>query len=273
MTYEETERTAPAPAPAAPVSDETVPPLYANETDFPRVEATGDFLGDRFIFGFRGGDSRARPFKLLRTRIAKLADEQGVKLIGVTSAAPNVGKTFVAANLAAALSRLADTHVCAIDLDMHRPALGARFGLTEGEGVHEYLGGEVPDIRSIGRQINEERLVLVPGFRRNVATGELLSGPRGDALFAGLRALPAGTLVIIDMPPIFADDDAVIIANRIDGYLLVVEDGRTTKKQVEETMRMLSPAPMLGTILNRYHRRLFNDDYGYGVSYGYGAYY
>lgn len=272
MTYEETERGAFA-RPAAVLSDVPAEPLYDREEDFPRLEATSDALADRFIFGFRSGDSRARPFKLLRTRIAKLAEESGVKLIGVTSAAPNVGKTFVAANLAAALSRLADTHVCAIDLDMHRPALGPRFGMTEGEGVHDYLSGEIADVRTIGRQINDERLVLVPGFRRPVATGELLSGPSGDALFASLRALPAGTLVIIDMPPIFADDDAVIIANRIDGYLLVVEDGRTTKKQVEETIRMLSPAPVLGTVLNRYNRRLFNDDYGYGVSYGYGAYY
>jgi Mrp family chromosome partitioning ATPase len=258
-------------APASAMAD--VPPLYGAEQDFRRLEASSDELGQRYVFGFRSGDSRARPFKLLRTRIAKLASEQGVKLIGVTSAAPNVGKTFVTANLSAALSRLVDTHVCALDLDMHRPALGPRFGVNDGQGIHDYLSGDTPDIRTIGRQINEERLVLIPGFRRDVATGELLSGPRGDALFASLRALPPSTLVIIDMPPIFADDDAVIIANRIDGYLLVVEDGRTTKKQVEETMRMLAPAPMLGTVLNRYNRRLFNDDYGYGVSYGYGAYY
>jgi protein-tyrosine kinase len=248
-------------------------PLYGHETEFPRFEAGTDDLGQRFVFGFRGGDQRARPFKLLRTRIAKMNADDGVKLIGVTSAAPNVGKTFVAANLAAALSRLVDTHVCALDLDMHRPALGPRFGLPEGNGIHDYLMGETPDIRDVGFQVNDERLVLIPGYRRNVTSGELLAGPRGDAMFAALKALPAGTLVIIDMPPIFADDDAVIIANRIDGYLLVVEDGRTTKKQVQDTIRMLSPAPMLGTVLNRYNRRLFSDDYGYGVSYGYGAYY
>ncbi|PZU06235.1 CpsD/CapB family tyrosine-protein kinase [Sphingomonas sp.] len=271
MSYEDADRNAFKQGRAVTASDAA--PLYGDEAEFPRFEVTGDELGQRFVFGFRGADQRARPFKLLRTRIAKLASDDGVKLIGVTSAAPNVGKTFVAANLAAALSRLVDTHVCAIDLDMHRPAMGPRFGLPEGDGIHDYLGGERQDIREIGFQVNEERLVVIPGYRRNVATGELLSSPRGDALFAGLRAMPAGTIVIIDMPPIFADDDAVIIANRVDGYLLVVEDGRTTKKQVEDTIRMLSPAPMLGTVLNRYHRRLFSDDYGYGVSYGYGAYY
>ncbi|QJU56445.1 CpsD/CapB family tyrosine-protein kinase [Sphingomonas sp. AP4-R1] len=271
MSYEDSDRD--AFKQMSNIAEGVATPLYGDETEFPRLEVDADGLGQRFVFGFRGGDQRARPFKLLRTRIAKMAADDGVKLIGVTSAAPNVGKTFVAANLAAALSRLVDTHVCAIDLDMHRPALGPRFGVPDGDGIHDFLTGDVADIRAVGRQVNEERLVVIPGYRRNVATGELLSGPRGDALFAGLRALPAGTLVIVDMPPIFADDDAVIISNRIDGYLLVVEDGRTTKKQVEETIRMLSPAPMLGTVLNRYHRRIFSDDYGYGASYGYGAYY
>jgi Mrp family chromosome partitioning ATPase len=271
MSYEDADRDAFKPMSSLP--GDVATPLYEDESEFTRFEAPVDELGQRFVFGFRGSDQRARPFKLLRTRIAKMAADNGVKLIGVTSAAPNVGKTFVAANLAAALSRLVDTHVCAIDLDMHRPALGPRFGLPEGNGVHDYLDGQAQDIREIGFQVNEERLVVIPGYRRNVATGELLSGPRGEALFAGLKALPAGTLVIVDMPPIFADDDAVIIANRLDGYLLVVEDGRTTKKQVEDTIRMLSPAPMLGTVLNRYNRRIFSDDYGYGVSYGYGAYY
>jgi protein-tyrosine kinase len=271
MSYEDADRD--AFKPMSTLAGGVATPLYEDESEFPRFESAAEELGQRFVFGFRGSDQRARPFKLLRTRIAKMATENGVKLIGVTSAAPNVGKTFVAANLAAALSRLVDTHVCAIDLDMHRPALGPRFGLPEGNGVHDYLTGEAQDARQIGFQMNDERLVVIPGYRRNVATGELLSGPRGEALFAGLKALPAGTLVIVDMPPIFADDDAVIIANRLDGYLLVVEDGRTTKKQVEDTIRMLSPAPMLGTVLNRYNRRIFSDDYGYGVSYGYGAYY
>lgn len=248
-------------------------PLYGDESEFAKLAVSTEDLAQRFVFGFRGNDQRARPFKLLRTRVATMAADDGVKLIGVTSAAPNVGKTFVAANLAAALSRLVDTHVVAIDLDMHRPALGPRFGLSEGKGIHDYLSGDTLDIRTVGRRINDEKLVVIPGYRRDVATGELLSSPAGEALFTGLRALPRGTLVIIDMPPIFADDDAVIIANRVDGYLLVVEDGRTTKKQVEETIRMLSPAPMLGSVLNRYNRRLFSDDYGYGVSYGYGAYY
>ena len=115
--------------------------------------------------------------------------------------------------------------------------------------------------------------MVVPGFRNDQATGEMLTGANGERLFAGLHALPPGTNVVIDMPPIFADADAVIIGRRVDGVLLVIEDGRTTAKQARDTIRVLQPTPLIGTVLNRYRNQLLADDYGYGYSYGYGAYY
>ena len=237
------------------------------------VEVAAEQLEAQNIVGFRNSDTRARPFKLLRSQILKKCQEDGLRLIGIVSATPNVGKTFVAANLAAAMSRIADLDVYLIDLDLHRPAVAERFTLTGDAGIHDYLSGAVPDADAITRRINDERLVVIPGYKRDVATGELLTSAHGDRLFAGLRALPSNALAIIDMPPIFADDDAVIIGQRLDGFLLVVEDGRTTGKQIRETVRLLAPTPLLGSVLNRYRSQIFANDYGYGFSYGYGGYY
>ena len=213
-----------------------------------RVEAV-DVLPEQFedqnIVGFRNSDSRARPFKLMRSQIVRQMEEREIRVIGVTSAAPNVGKTFVASNMAAALSRIADFDVYLVDLDLHRPAVAGRFAFDEeGWGIHDYLSGEQPDMGQIARRINEERLVVVPGYRRDVATGELLTSATGTQLFESLRSLPKNSVVVVDMPPIFADDDAVIIGQHLDGFVLVVEDGKTTRKQVKETIRLLSPTNM-----------------------------
>ena len=258
--------------PDSALSD-AAPELFAAPELIRPLEVTTEQLEAQNVFGFRNSDGRARPFKLLRSQIVKRCREDGHKLLGITGASPGVGKSFIASNLAAALSRIADIDVFLIDLDLHRPALATRFGIEDGPGIHDYLSGEVPDLSSVVRRINGERLIVAPGFKRDVATGELLTGAQGDRLFAGLRALPASALVLIDMPPIFADDDAVIIGQRIDAFIQVVEDGRTTRKQAEDTMRILRPTPMLGTVLNRYRNQLFSDDYGYGMSYGYGGYY
>ena len=238
------------------------------------VEVLPEQFDDQNIVGFRNADTRARPFKLLRSQIVRQMEEREIKLIGVTSAAPNVGKTFVASNMAAALSRIADFDVYLVDLDLHRPAVATRFAFEpEGWGVHDFLTGEQPDMGQIARRINEERLVVVPGYRRDVATGELLTSAAGTQLFETLRALPKNSVVVVDMPPIFADDDAVIIGHHLDGFVLVVEDGKTTRKQVQETIRLLSPTPFMGAVLNRYRSQLFADEYGYGFAYGYGGYY
>jgi protein-tyrosine kinase len=237
------------------------------------VDIPAEQLEGQNIVGFRNADTRARPFKLLRSQLLRRMQDQSIKVIGVTSAAPNVGKTFVVSNLAAALSRIADLNVVLFDLDLHRPAVASRFSFDPNSpGVHDVLTGE-HRLDQVARRVNDERLVIVPGFRRDVATGELLTSMRGEALFAGMRKLGDNVLVLVDMPPIFADDDAVIIGQHLDGFLLVVEDGRTSAKQAKEVLRVLQPAPMIGSVLNRYRNQLLADEYGYGLSYGYGGYY
>jgi protein-tyrosine kinase len=247
--------------------------LLANPVAVRTLEVTPEQLDAQNIVGFRNADTRARPFKLLRSQILRRIQDDGLKVIGVTSAAPNVGKTFVATNLAAALSRIADLDVILVDLDLHRPAVATRFSFDPNSaGIHDVLTGHAT-VDQVARRVGDERLVIVPGFRRDVATGELLTGTLGEAFFASMRAVGGNTVVLIDMPPIFADDDAVIIGQHLDGFLLVVEDGKTTAKQAKEVIRILAPAPMIGSVLNRYRNQLLTDEYGYGLSYGYGGYY
>ncbi|MFW2830593.1 CpsD/CapB family tyrosine-protein kinase [Sphingomonas sp. ID0503] len=237
------------------------------------AEVSADHLLENRIFSVRTGDIRARPFKMLRSQLRKIMQARGAKLIGVTSASPGVGKSFVAANLAIAMARVAEASVYLIDIDLRRPALGPRFGVTDHPGLQDYLTGVTPNLADVAVRVNDEQLALITAQDRGLASAELLASPQADALFAAARALPEESVAIFDMPPIFADDDAVIIAERLDGVLVVVEDGLTTRKQVQETIRLLQPTPCLGTVLNRYKVGILDDEYGYNGGYGYGAYY
>jgi protein-tyrosine kinase len=65
----------------------------------------------------------------------------------------------------------------------------------------------------------------------------------------------------------------MISLEHLDGYLLVVDSGKTTRKHVQDVLAVLHPTPCIGSILNRYNGG-FADSYGYG--YGgpdYGKYY
>src|SRR3546814_2219412 len=82
------------------------------------------------IVGFDNRDARARPFNLLRTSFAKRIKEDGHRLIGITSATPAAGKSFLSMNLASSLARAVDAPVFLVDLYIRRASLADEIGLV-----------------------------------------------------------------------------------------------------------------------------------------------
>lgn len=226
-------------------------------------------LDEQLIVGFNSHDGRSRPFNLLRTQLAQFIEESNAKLIGITSATPAAGKTFLSGNLAAALSQVEDRKVILCDFDLRRGSILSRFPAEIPTDLGMYLRGEEDDWTKCVYRVNDTGLYLMPSIASMKGSSELLSGSRFAALIEGLRALPDDYLVVCDLPPVFANDDAMLCVREIDGYMLVVDHGQTTKGQVTEALALLQPATCIGTILNRYQGG-FADDYGYGYGDPYG---
>jgi protein-tyrosine kinase len=224
------------------------------------------------IVGFRSRDVRSRAFNLLRTQLVRLAAE-GAKLIGITSATPRVGKTFVACNIAASLARLPNVSTTLLDLDLRRASVAERFNIPGERGLSDYLDGTEADLANLAWGVEGQGLTIFPTFNRDLLSAELLSGARFGAMMGELRTLP-DAIHICDLPPVFANDDTMIIVEQLDAYLLVVEDGVTTAKQVRDALRLAGREKFRGTILNRYIRGINAEAYGYGYGQsGYDKYY
>lgn len=215
------------------------------------------------IVGFDGNDIRSRPFNLLRSQVIKALDANDWKLFGTTSATPAAGKSFLSMNLAAALSRLSDKTIYLFDLDLRRGSLADALGIEGKVGLGEYLAGKTDDLRSVGRRIGDNNLVLFPCYRVKSNSAELIAGKRFASLMEAVKNLPDDVIVICDLPPAFANDDTIMISEYLDAYMLIIEQGITTKKQMNNTVDLLKPTPCLGTVLNRYVGGLI-DPYGYG---------
>lgn len=221
---------------------------------------------ENHVVGFDSRDPKARPFNILRTQVAKRCARNGWKVIGVTSAEPGAGKSFVSINLAAAMARVDNRHVYLIDLDLTRATVGRTLNMDIPLGVSDFLSGETDDLGAIGKRLEGTNLAILPTVNRSGETASLLSGNRFAQLIASMKSIPDDSIVICDLPPVFANDDAMIIAQSLDAYLMVTNSGQTNRKQLVESFAMLDPTPRLGTILNRYSGG-FADPYGYG-SYG-----
>ncbi len=238
-------------------------------------ELKRDGATKRGLFGFNSHDQRSRPFNLLRSQVLKILKEKNWKVIGVTSATPNVGKSFTACNLAASLSRIPDMQTLLFDLDLRRCTVAETFGIETGVGLNNFLTGDIDTLDQVAYDIAGTNLTVFPCFHSDESSAELLAGSRLRDLIAAMRSAPEKIVCICDLPPAFANDDAAIVLSEVDAYLFVVEEGKTTAKQVKDAIQLLKPSPCMGTILNRYHGGIGADDYGfgYGTSKDYDSYY
>lgn len=218
------------------------------------------------LVGSNSKDPNSRSFNLLRAQLIKRLSENGSRLVGITSPAPNAGKSFVASNLAASLGQLPNKRTFLVDLDLRRATIADIFGLSVTEGMTEYLVDDTVELGRIGRHFPNSNLVVYPTVAGPINSAELMVGGRLDEFFSMARGLGDDAIVIVDLPPTFANDDAILAAEKLDGVLLVVEQGVTTKKQLQGALQLISPTPILGTVFNRFTGGT-GDPYGYGGKY------
>lgn len=236
----------------------------------PELKLDKRHLANRKIVGLNSGDRRSRAFNLLRTSLVKRLAGTSPQLIGITSATPAAGKSFLSVNLALSLAKVAEGPVILVDLDLRRGSVAEELGLTPQRGVRDFLLGEAC-LQEIGLRLEGLPMSVLPTTVAAQESAELLAGDRFLHLVRALREQPANTVVLVDLPPVFANDDAMLAVGQLDGYVLVVDSTETSKAHVQEAISLLAPAPCIGTILNRYSGAMF-EKYGYGSG-AYGQYF
>lgn len=200
------------------------------------------------IVGFAQNNELAHPYMVLRSQLLRHAKMSGMRVFAVTSAQPGNGKTHVAVNLAAALSRLHPTIL--VDLDLRRPSVGQRIGLGHGKaGIDDYLDGTV-GLAQCATPIEGYDLTVHAAREHRGNAEELLCGTALSDFVATVRASENGPICIIDTPPALVHDDLMLIARTIDGVLMVVEEGRTPKRALRQAIGALTPTPVIGSVLN-----------------------
>lgn len=198
-------------------------------------------------------DSRhayAESFRGLRSALMFMATETDrPKVVLITSAIPDEGKSTVAANLARALA-LGGARVVLIDADLRRGKLHRLMGLPREPGLTEAL--LAPEQLESSIQTNclpNLSFISVGGSHGH--SGDLLLSSRFDQLVAELRR--RFDFVIIDSSPVFAADDATTLAPRVDGTLFVVRSRFSRAGPTLQALQQLYQrnARVLGVVFNQ----------------------
>jgi len=203
--------------------------------------------------------SVAEAFRSLRTNLLFLSPEKRIRTLVVTSAGPQEGKSTSAIGLAITLAQ-AGQHTILIDTDMRRPRLHQAFGLPNATGISNAIIGEVPVSHVIQHSEVTNLDVLTCGpTPPNPA--ELLHTERFRLLLAECAA--SYDWVLLDSPPISAVTDPAILGNLVDGVLLVVKAGATSRHAALQARHHLEAAKanVRGVVLNEVD--LSSRAYGY----------
>lgn len=189
-------------------------------------------------------------------RNAKLACDivlQGsaCKVIGVVSALPDEGKTTAAANFGGLLAA-AGAKTLLIDCDLRNPGLSRMLSARPAKGLVEAVTGSIPWPATV-KVDRKSQLAILPTVLRNrfAHTSELLSGPGMAELIES--ASERFDYIILDLPPLAPVIDAKAAAPLVDGFLMVVEWGRTPRSLIRSILESETPvsSKLIGLILNK----------------------
>lgn len=211
--------------------------------------------------------SRVEAFRLLRTNLQFLDIDTRPRSLVITSAIPSEGKTSTATNLAIALAQTG-LRVLLVDGDLRRPKVASVLGLERSVGLTTVLVGRSELQDSIQKHTDSGIFFLASGPIPPNPT-EVLQSRAAQELFD--RVSQMFDMVIIDGPPLLPVSDAAIMARDVDGAILVVRHGKTTKEQLRQASTRLAQvdANLLGVTVNMTPKR-GGKSYGYGYGYGYG---
>src|SRR3954451_8546981 len=237
-------------------------PLFPTRDQAVEFAWSGSVARRRLVHGFDSRNASSRSFNLIRSKLVSMHRERGWRLLGIVSATPNVGKSFVSANVAAAMSRDPRFQTYLLDLDLRRGTIREIFGIDAEAGVVDYLQNSESAGNLPGYSPEGQDLIVIPSDAGMVHSAELLANERATVLFRGMRNSDERNFFICDLPPVFANDDASIIMESLDGYVLVAQDCKTTQREVDAAVEMLGHDRLAGVVLNKYRGGIMSEGYG-----------
>lgn len=209
----------------------------------------------------------AEAYKLLRTNLNfSIPDTNGCKIIGVTSALRGEGKSTTSVNIAYTMAQTVGK-VLLIECDLRLPTLAKRIQVKAKPGLSNLLVG----------QCNGNEALQKSGLMPNLwvmTAGDIPPNP-AELLGSENMALTLQTMaevfdvIIIDLPPVVAVTDAVIISKIVDGMVLVVRQEYCDRSAVDEMIRQLRfvQAKILGFVMTGADTQSKNYKH-YGKTYG-----
>lgn len=197
-------------------------------------------------------------FRGIYTRTGTGASET----LAICSAIAGEGKTTISLGLGVTIAQdFPERRVLVVETDYERAVLATDFGVEPSPGLVDCLADDQPIERAY-RATSLDNLHLVPAGGGTTILGRLLRSRRMAAAVDAMRQ--THDVVILDVPAVLANSDALLLTDLADGAIFVVRAGVTPMSMVNKAIEQLDEAKLRGVVLNgtrpaapRWLRRLF----------------
>ncbi len=206
----------------------------------------------------------AESYRALRTSLLLTNLGAPPKVIMITSALPQEGKTTTSMNTALVLAQKG-VRVLLIDADLRRPSIHKILGMGPRSGLSNVLTGSATLQQTITRSSILPNLWILPAGTPPPNPAELLASANMRDVLEELRG--QYDHIVVDTPPTLSVTDAVVLSPRADAIVLVIRSGQTTKQALRRSRDILTQvnAKVSGVLLNAVD--LSSPDYYYYYEY------
>lgn len=214
-----------------------------------RSDGTGKKQGVEIVAHTRPKSTVAESYRALRTSILLSSLGAPPKVVLVTSALPQEGKTTTSINTAIVMAQRGG-RVLLIDADLRRPGVHKTLGITPRAGLSSLLTGSATIGEVIVRSPQLANLHVLPAGPQAPHPAELLGS---ELLRQHLETWKQEyDHIIIDTPPVLSVTDAVLLSVQADAVLVVIRSGQTTKTALRRARDLLVQvgARVVGVVVN-----------------------
>jgi succinoglycan biosynthesis transport protein ExoP len=193
-------------------------------------------------------------YRMIRSNIQFMSVDRPSKTIMVTSAGAGDGKSLTAANMSLTLAQ-AGLRTILVDADLRQPKQHTLFNMNNLIGLTDLLAPSQLDLSKALKSTELENLLVLTSGTRPPNPTELLGSQKMAQLLQTLSE--QADIIILDSMPVLPVADSVVLSNRVDGVVMVVDSTRTRRSDIKKAIQTLKKvdANILGAVLNRVPRK------------------
>ncbi len=192
-------------------------------------------------------------YSILRTHVLHQTRDKGHNIIMVTSVNKGEGKTLTAVNLAISMAKESVQTALLVDTNLRDPKVAEYMGLHAYKGLSDLMLDDLP-MHTLLINPGVKKLVVLPAGRPISGATEILGSPKMRNLVREMKSKYPERYVIFDCPHLLGMPDALVFSSFVDEVILVVEAGKTSRRDIMRTMELLQGKSLLGIVMNKVPR-------------------